>query len=100
MMMATSLMIDSFRQSKKSLRGWPCCFMLPMTRPKHMEKTTSPKAFTPPEEPDTGTVSSTVSWGRMHVCMDMVWTWYCMDLCDVFWLLIRFRAGLSASWLV
>lgn len=62
MMMATSLMIASFRQSKKSLRACPCCFMFPMTKPKHMEKTTRPRAFTPPEEPDMGTVSSTVSY--------------------------------------
>lgn len=61
MMMATSLMMASFRQSKKSLRAWPCSFMLPMTRPKHMEKTTRPRALTPSEEPGTGTVSSTVS---------------------------------------
>lgn len=64
MMMATNLMMASFKQSKKFLRAWPCCFMLPMTRPKHMEKTTRPRAFTPPEEPATGTVSSTVSFAE------------------------------------
>lgn len=84
MMMATSLMIASFRQSKKSLRAWPCCFMLPTTKPKHMEKTTRPRAFTPPEEPDTGTVSSTVSCSRNYVHNDW-WTYddgHMMDIGD------------------
>lgn len=71
MMTATSLMIASFKQSKKSLRAWPCCFMLPMTKPKDMEKTTRPRAFTPPEEPDTGTVSSTVCCGERQEQKDI-----------------------------
>ena len=64
MMTATSLMMASLRLSKKSLRAWPCCFMLPMTRPRQTENTTMPRAFTPLEEPDTGTVSTTVSCQR------------------------------------
>lgn len=72
MMMATSLMMASFKQSKKSLRAWPCCFILPMTRPKHMEKTTKPRALTPAEELETGTVSSTVSY-REEICVRKHW---------------------------
>lgn len=60
MIIATSLMIASLRLSKKSLRGWPCSFMLPMMRPKHMEKTTSPRALTPFTVPGIGITSSRV----------------------------------------
>lgn len=60
MMMATSCIMASFRLSKKSLRSWPCSFMLPIIRPKHMEKTTSPRALTPLTWPGIGITSSLV----------------------------------------
>lgn len=52
---ATILMMASFKLSKNSNRTCPCCFMLPMIRPRHTEKTTNPRAFTPSEELGTGT---------------------------------------------
>lgn len=61
MMMATSLMMASLRQSKKSFRGCPCSLMLPMIRPKHMENTTRPRALTPFTDPGTGIISSRVN---------------------------------------
>lgn len=90
MIMATSLMMASFKQSKKSLRAWPCCFMLPITRPKHMEKTTRPRAFTPPEEPDTGTVSFTVSCEmENHNLVNRIykysWVWVRSSVCLPVW---------------
>lgn len=60
MMMATRRMMASLRLSKKSLRSWPCSFMLPIIKPKHMEKTTSPRALTPFTWPGTGITSSLV----------------------------------------
>lgn len=59
--MATSLMMASFRQSKKSLSGCPCSLMFPMMRPKHMENTTSPSALIPFTDPGTGIISS-ICW--------------------------------------
>lgn len=56
--MATSLMMASLRQSKKSRRGFPCSLMLPMIRPKQMEKTTKPSALIPFTAPGTGIISS------------------------------------------
>lgn len=58
MIRATNLMIASLRLSKKSFNARPCSFMLPITRPKLIEKTTKPRAFTPFTEPGTGTISS------------------------------------------
>lgn len=60
MIIATSLMIASLRQSKKSLRGCPCSLMLPMIKPKQRENTTRPSALTPLTDPGTGIVSSRV----------------------------------------
>lgn len=60
MMMATRRIIASLRLSKKSLRSCPCSFMLPIIRPKHMEKTTKPRALTPFTWPGTGITSSRV----------------------------------------
>lgn len=60
MIMATSLMMASLRQSKKSLRGCPCSLMLPMISPKHMENTTRPRALIPLTDPGTGIISSWV----------------------------------------
>lgn len=57
---ATNLMMASLRESKNSFRAWPCSFMLPITNPKHMEKTTSPRALTPFTDPGTGTNSSVI----------------------------------------
>lgn len=84
MMMATSRMIASLRLSKKSLRSWPCSFMLPIIRPKHMEKTTSPRALTPFTWPGTGIASSRVismtSWvalvelKRVSFTVTVTWT--------------------------
>lgn len=68
MIIATSLMIASLRQSKKSLRGCPCSLMLPMIKPKQRENTTRPSALTPLTDPGTGTVSSRViSWLPLSV---------------------------------
>lgn len=62
-MMATSLMMASLRQSKKSFSGSPCSFMLPMMRPKHIENTTRPKALMLFTVPRIGITSSRViSW--------------------------------------
>lgn len=47
-----------FRQSKKSLRGFPSVSILPRMRPKAAEKTNRPKILTPSEVPGIGTVSS------------------------------------------
>lgn len=84
MMMATRRMIASLRLSKKSLRSWPCSFMLPIIRPKHMEKTTSPRALTPFTWPGTGIASSRVismtSWvalvelKRVSFTVTVTWT--------------------------
>jgi len=65
MIMATSLMMASLRQLKNSRRARPFCFMLPITKPKHMENTTSPSAFTPLAEPGMGMTSSKVSTSEM-----------------------------------
>lgn len=83
-MMATRRMIASLRLSKKSLRSWPCSFMLPIIRPKHMEKTTSPRALTPFTWPGTGIASSRVismtSWvalvelKRVSFTVTVTWT--------------------------
>ena len=60
MITATNLMMASLRESKNSRRAWPCSFMFPITNPKHMEKTTSPRALTPFTDPGTGTNSSVI----------------------------------------
>lgn len=68
MIIVTSLMIASLRQSKKSLRGCPCSLMLPMIKPKQRENTTRPSALTPLTDPGTGTVSSRViAWLPLSV---------------------------------
>lgn len=60
---ATSCMMASLRESKKSLRACPCSFILPMIKPKHIENTTSPRALTPLVEPGRGITSSwEISW--------------------------------------
>jgi len=56
--MATSLMMASLRQSKKSFKGCPCSRMLPIIRPKQMENTTRPSALIPFTVPGTGIISS------------------------------------------
>lgn len=60
MITATRRMMASLSESKNSLRACPCSFMFPITNPKHMEKTTSPKALTPFTDPGTGTNSSLI----------------------------------------
>lgn len=58
-------MMASLRQLKNSRRARPFCFMLPIIKPKHMENTTSPSAFTPLDEPGMGITSSKVSTSEM-----------------------------------
>lgn len=58
MTMLIRRMIASFRQLKKSLRGFPSVFILPRMRPKATEKTNKPKILTPFEVPGTGTLSA------------------------------------------
>lgn len=60
---ATSRMMASLRESKKSLRACPCSFILPMIKPKHIENTTRPRALTPLVAPGRGITSSwVISW--------------------------------------
>lgn len=77
--MATSLMMASLRQSKKSFRGCPCSLMFPMMRPKHIENTTRPSALIPFTDPGTGIISSRViSWlplGANNVSFTVIVTW-------------------------
>lgn len=51
---ATKHIMAFLRQFKNSFSGWPCCFIFPITKPKNIENTTIPKAFTPLEEPENG----------------------------------------------
>lgn len=89
-MMATSLMMASLRQSKKSLSGWPCSLMLPMIRPKHMENTTRPRALIPFTDPGTDIISSRViSWlplSENMVSFTVIFTWTTfLAYCVLYW---------------
>lgn len=58
MTMLTSSTVALFRQSKKSLSGFPSFSILPRMRPKAMQKASKPKILSPSEVPGISTVSS------------------------------------------
>lgn len=58
MTMLIRRIMATFRQLKKSLRGFPLVSILPRMRPKATEKTNRPKVLTPFDVPATGTLSS------------------------------------------
>lgn len=53
-----SCMVALFKQSKKSLRGFPSFPILPRMMPKAMQKVNKPKILIPSEVPGIGTMSS------------------------------------------
>lgn len=59
MTILTRCIMDLFKQSKKSRRGFPSFSIMPRVRPKAMQKTSRPSILIPSEWPGTGALSTT-----------------------------------------
>lgn len=93
--MLTRCNIDLFRQSKKSLRGFPSVSILPRIRPKAVQKTNRPNILIPSEVPCTGTLSSIrvleMLWGVGGAVTMSQQQW---DEVDIYWSTIGIKTHL------